>query len=95
MVGLWVSPLRRGSSEGLPAALTRPRRPYCTSHFWMYPSGVHAVPSYRHVEALDHRRWVRCGGSVSIGGARPCSSPSRRLDHVGDIADSDATHTVD
>jgi len=22
-VGLWVSPLRRGSSEGLPAALTR------------------------------------------------------------------------
>ena len=27
MVRLWVSPLRRGSSEGLPAALTRRRDP--------------------------------------------------------------------
>jgi hypothetical protein len=74
-VGLWVSPLRRGSSEGLPAALTRPRRSYCTTHFWMYPSGVRAVPNCQHVEALGYRRWVQCGGSVSIGGACPCSSP--------------------
>ena len=43
MVGLWVSPLGRGSSEGLPAALTCPRRSPSTTHFWMYPEdSVHA-----------------------------------------------------
>jgi len=34
-VRLWVSPLRRDSSEGLPAALTRRRDLYSTTHFWM------------------------------------------------------------
>ena len=36
MIGLWVSPLRRSSSEGLPAALTRPRWLLCTTLFLMY-----------------------------------------------------------
>ena len=58
MVGLWVSLLRRGSSESLPVALTRPRNLAVLPIFWMYPDGAHAVPYCRYVEALDHGRWV-------------------------------------
>ena len=47
-VGLWVSPLEKGSSEGLPAALASPRKILCTAHFWMYTEDpVYAVSPAR------------------------------------------------
>ena len=59
-VGLRVSPLRRGSSEGLPAALTRRRRFLCTTHFRMYGG-----------ESARFLLSTRCVHLTPLG--RPCS----------------------
>jgi hypothetical protein len=57
-VGLWVSPLRRGSSEGLPAALTRRRRFLCTTHFRMYEGESVRCLLSTHCVHLTPKNWV-------------------------------------
>ena len=79
-VGLFVSPLRRGSSEGLPAALTRPRD---LGVLLIFGCILMESTQYRTVGPL--KRFTigdgcGSGGSASVGGVLPYSVTSRRLD---------------
>ena len=85
-------PLRRDSSEGLPAALTRPRN---HAALLIFGCILMEFTQHRTVGTLKRLTIVGDGsgdgGQPRLGGVLPYSVASRRLDHVR-VADSDATH---